>query len=231
MYTIEQTLRRDEEASSIHPAAARRYHQGPQINFELGAALQQSTQPASARAASDANPPRGMRRARPAGFLELEDVIDFTRTTKDASALVTRHDNGAEPALERLHAWRRRASARPENEGPPLHERRVDDDGQRGGTATAASRHRPARSREMTASPSWRLRFREPASRAACRDEEHRRSCRPPPDGARRRQRRITSGWERQRTAARSHHANRPRGAPRSGARITTLARRCRTST
>ena len=26
------------------------------------------------------------------GFLELEDVIDFTRTTKDASALVTKHD-------------------------------------------------------------------------------------------------------------------------------------------
>ena len=65
------------------------------------------------------------------GFLELEDVIDFTRTTKDASALVTKHDKSLfEPALQRLHAWRQ-GVGRLENEGPPLHERRVPGDGQR----------------------------------------------------------------------------------------------------
>ena len=34
------------------------------------------------------------------GFLELEDVIDFTRTTKDVSAFVTKHDKSLfKPAL------------------------------------------------------------------------------------------------------------------------------------
>ena len=45
------------------------------------------------------------------GFLELEDVIDFTRTTKDASALVTKHDKSLfEPALQRIMEWRQGSS-------------------------------------------------------------------------------------------------------------------------
>ncbi len=49
------------------------------------------------------------------GFLELEDVIDFTRTTKDASALVTKHDKILfRPALQRISEWRQGTSPYPE---------------------------------------------------------------------------------------------------------------------
>ena len=108
------------------------------------------------------------------GFLELEDVIDFTRTTKDASALVTKHDKSLfEPALQRLHAWRQ-GVGRLENEGPPLHERRVlamDNVPWRDRYLhERADIRRTAITRDDLVAHSWRLRFREPGGGVQVRE-------------------------------------------------------------
>ena len=48
-------------------------------------------------------------------FLEPEDAIRFTRTTKDTAALVTKHDKILfRPALQRLSEWRQGTSPLPE---------------------------------------------------------------------------------------------------------------------
>ena len=108
------------------------------------------------------------------GFLELEDVIDFTRTTKDASALVTKHDKSLfEPALQRLHTWRQ-GVGRLENEGPPLHERRVlamDNVPWRDRyLRERADLTRTAITRDDLVAHSWRLCFREPGGGVQVRE-------------------------------------------------------------
>ena len=108
------------------------------------------------------------------GFLELEDVIDFTRTTKEASAFVTKHDKSLfEPALERLHSWRQ-GVGRLENEGPPLHERRVlamDNVPWRDRyLRERADLTRTAITRDDLVAHSWRLRFREPGGGVQVRE-------------------------------------------------------------
>ena len=120
------------------------------------------------------------------GFLELEDVIDFTRTTKDASAFVTKHDKSLfEPALERLHAWRQ-GVGRLENEGPPLHERRVlamDNVPWRDRYLhERADLRRTAITRDDLVAHSWRLRFREPGGGVQVREVPP-RACRFLSDG------------------------------------------------
>ena len=108
------------------------------------------------------------------GFLELEDVIDFTRTTKDVSAFVTKHDKSLfKPALERLHSWRQ-GVGRLENEGPPLHERRVlamDNVPWRDRyLRERADLTRTAITRDDLVAHSWRLRFREPGGGVQVRE-------------------------------------------------------------
>ena len=85
------------------------------------------------------------------GYLELEDVIDFTRTTKDASALVTKHDKSLfGPAWQRIMEWRQGSS--PALDGGScrdwfLHER--------------ADLKRTAITQGDLVDYIWRLRFRE----------------------------------------------------------------------
>ena len=85
------------------------------------------------------------------GFLEPEDAINFTRTTKDASALVTKHDKSLfGPAWQRIMEWRQGSS--PALDGGScrdwfLHER--------------ADLKRTAITQGDLVDYIWRLRFRE----------------------------------------------------------------------
>ena len=86
-------------------------------------------------------------------FLEPEDAIRFTRTTKDASALVTKHDKILfRPALQRISEWRQGTSPYPEASSLScrdwfLHER--------------ADLKRTAITQGDLVDYIWRLRFRE----------------------------------------------------------------------
>ena len=86
-------------------------------------------------------------------FLEPEDAIRFTRTTKDTAALVTKHDKILfRPALQRLSEWRQGTSPEPEGSALScrewfLHER--------------ADLKRTAITQGDLVDYIWRLRFRE----------------------------------------------------------------------